>query len=255
MAKMRLDKFLVEMGQGSRSQIKQEAKKGLIQVNGQVIKETDYKIDPETDQVIYGGSFIGYAAYEYYLLNKPAGYLSATEDKREKTVLDLIPDRLRQDLFPVGRLDKDTEGLLLITNDGELAHRLLHPKKHVDKTYYAEVTGSITREMIEQFAAGLDIGDDTLTLPAVLREVPFLSGEGRENPHEAGDSEKLSAVEITIREGRFHQIKRMFEAVGSKVCYLKRLTMGPLSLDPALKLGEYRPLTEEEKHALGVPFR
>ena len=171
------------------------------------------------------------------MLHKPAGVISASEDPKQKTVIDLLNERKRKDLFPVGRLDKDTEGLLLITNDGDLAHRLLHPKKHVDKTYLAKIRGEATQEMVEAFAQGLDIGDDKPTLPAKME----ILSVGEE-----------SQVTITIREGRFHQIKRMVEAVGSEVLYLKRLSMGPLTLDEDLPLGQYRPLTEGEKLALGV---
>lgn len=237
MKAMRLDKYLAEMGKGTRSQLKQDLKRGLVTVNGQVEKSADRKVDPAVDRVTYAGEDVSYVAYEYYMLHKPAGCVSATEDRREQTVLDLITERSRDDLFPVGRLDKDTEGLLLITNDGDLAHRLLHPKKHVDKTYLARIRGKATQEMVDAFAQGLDIGDDKPTLPALLEIVSV----GEE-----------SEVKITIREGRFHQVKRMAEAVGSEVLYLKRLTMGPLQLDETLALGEYRPLTEEEKRSLGV---
>ena len=169
------------------------------------------------------------------MLHKPAGCVCATEDRKEKTVLSLVPEEYRKDLFPVGRLDKDTEGLLLLTNDGDLAHRLLAPKKHVDKTYYAKIEGQVTEQDVEAFREGIDIGDDKLTMPAVL---------------EILHSSDISEIQVTIQEGRFHQIKRMFEAVGKKVLYLKRLTMGPLHLDPLLGPGEIRPLTEEEVKAL-----
>ncbi len=252
MKPMRLDKYLAEMGKGTRSQLKQDLKRGLVTVNGQVEKSADRKVDPAVDRVTYGGEDVSYVAYEYYMLHKPAGCISATEDRREQTVLDLIADRSRDDLFPVGRLDKDTEGLLLITNDGDLAHRLLHPKKHVDKTYFARIRGAATPEMVEAFSQGLDIGDDKPTLPAKL-EILSVGGTFAV-PNVDGDVVEVEAseVKVTIREGRFHQIKRMMEAVGSEVLYLKRLTMGPLVLDKELALGEYRPLTEEEKRALGV---
>lgn len=240
MKPMRLDKYLAEMGKGTRSQIKADLKKGLVKVNGMTVKAPETKVNPETDQVLYGGELVAYVPYEYYMLSKPAGYISATEDRREKTVLDLICDCSRDDLFPVGRLDKDTEGLLLITNDGELAHRLLHPKKHVDKRYYARIQGEATENMIHAFAEGLDIGDETPTLPARME----ILSVGEE-----------SEVMITLHEGRFHQVKRMVEAVGSQVLYLKRLSMGPLVLDESLAPGEYRPLTQEEKEALGITGR
>ncbi|MCI8402093.1 MAG: rRNA pseudouridine synthase [Lachnospiraceae bacterium] len=236
MRQLRLDKYLADMGRGSRSQIRQDVRKGMVKVNGITVKTPELKIDPEDDQVSHAGEPVGYAPFAYYMLNKPAGCVSATEDRREKTVLDLIAGDGRKDLFPVGRLDKDTEGLLLITNDGALAHRLLHPKKHVDKTYYARLEGPVAAKTVREFEAGLDIGDERPTLPARLHII-------RSGP--------VSEVEITIREGRFHQIKRMAEAVGSRVLYLKRLSMGPLALDPALGPGEFRPLSEEETAALG----
>lgn len=231
MAQLRLDKYLADMGIGTRSQIKEAAKKGRIQVNGQTEKKTDRKITPGDDQVIMDGQVIGYVHTEYYMLNKPQGVVSATEDRKYQTVVDLIADRQRKDLFPVGRLDIDTEGLLLITNDGELAHRLLSPKKHVDKVYYAKVQGKVDESDVKAFADGVDIGDDTPAKSADLRILK--SGEESE-------------IELTITEGRFHQVKRMFHAVGKEVIYLKRLSMGSLALDKTLTKGEYRSLTEEE---------
>lgn len=231
---MRLDKFLVEMGVGSRSQIKEIAKKGRISVNGEVCKLSDYKIDEINDKVTVDGNEIGYTQIEYYMLNKPAGVISATEDKHTKTVLDLIDTKVRNDLFPVGRLDKDTEGLLLITNDGDLCHRLLSPKKHVDKVYYADIEGIVTGEHIKQFADGLTLTDGTKVFPAVLEIVETNTNDG------------TSKILLTIHEGKFHQVKRMFEAVGCTVTYLKRLSMGPLKLDENLPIGSYRKLTEEE---------
>lgn len=231
MAQLRLDKYLADMGIGTRSQIKEAAKKGRIQVNGQTEKKTDRKITPGDDQVIMDGQVIGYVHTEYYMLNKPQGVVSATEDRKYQTVVDLIADRQRKDLFPVGRLDIDTEGLLLITNDGELAHRLLSPKKHVDKVYYAKVQGKVDESDVKAFADGVDIGDDT---PAKSADLRILK------------SGKESEIELTITEGRFHQVKRMFHAVGKEVIYLKRLSMGSLALDKTLTKGEYRSLTEEE---------
>ena len=189
------------------------------------------KVDEKASQVMVDGREICYNKYEYYMLNKPKGFVSATNDREHKTVIDIIQSSHKKDLFPVGRLDKDTEGLLLITNDGKLANELLAPGKHVDKTYYARISGRVTEAEIEKFREGLDIGDEKLTAPACLRIL------------EAGEE---SEIEITITEGRYHQIKRMFEAVGMKVVYLKRLSMGNLLLDPSLKNGEYRRLTEEE---------
>ena len=232
---LRLDKFLADVGIGTRTQVKQMIRKGQIQVNGTVIKKPEYKIDAQKDRVAASGEELSYQKYRYFMLHKPAGCVCATEDRKEKTVLSLVPEEYRKDLFPVGRLDKDTEGLLLLTNDGDLAHRLLAPKKHVDKTYYAKIEGQVTEQDVEAFREGIDIGDDKLTMPAVL---------------EILHSSDISEIQVTIQEGRFHQIKRMFEAVGKKVLYLKRLTMGPLHLDPLLGPGEIRPLTEEEVKAL-----
>ena len=231
MKPMRLDKFLCELGIGTRSEVKNKIKNGLVQVEGVNKVTPEYKLDIEKDKVYYNGSLLQYAEFEYYLLNKPAGCVSATSDNLHKTVLELIDTKVRKDLFPVGRLDIDTEGLLLITNDGALAHQLLSPKKHVDKTYYAEIEGMITNEDVVAFKEGLDIGENTLTLPAKL--VILESGT-------------ISKIEVTIQEGKYHQVKRMFEAVGKRVVYLKRLSMGTLTLDETLKPGEYRQLTPEE---------
>lgn len=229
--KLRLDKYLADMGLGTRSEVKQAVRKGRVQVNGQTVREPEYKTETETDQVWFNGQPAAYREYEYYMLNKPAGVISASEDPRERCVVDLIESRKRKDLFPVGRLDKDTEGLLLITNDGGLAHRLLSPKKHVDKVYYARVQGQVTQEDAELFRRGVDIGEKKQTLPAELRIL------------NAGE---ISEIELTIREGKFHQVKRMFHAAGKEVLYLKRLQMGPLRLDESLKPGEYRTLNTQE---------
>lgn len=233
--RIRLDKYLADMGCGTRSQVKREIAGGSVMVNGVPARRPEDKIDTEKDSVVFRGSPVGYVEYEYFMLNKPAGVVSATEDRKERTVLDLIDARQRKDLFPVGRLDKDTEGLLLITNDGEMAHRLLSPKKHVDKVYYARVAGRITEEHVKLFAEGVDIGDEKPALPAELTVLS--SGE-------------ISEIELVIREGRFHQVKRMFQAAGGEVIYLKRLRMGSLVLDGGLEPGEYRKLTEEEVRAL-----
>ena len=233
---MRLDKYLCETGFGTRSQVKDLLKKGQVMVNGEVVKKPELKINETTDQILCQGKKASYQKNIYLMLHKPAGVVSATEDNREKTVLDLVrPEDRKNSLFPVGRLDKDTEGLLLLTVDGELAHRLLSPKKHVDKTYFAKIDGQVTEEHVKQFREGLDIGDEKKTLPAVL--TILLSGP-------------VSEIEVTIHEGRFHQIKRMFEAVGCKVTYLKRLSMGSLVLDETLPPEEYRPLTEAELEGL-----
>lgn len=229
---IRLDKYLTEMNKGSRSQIKAAAKKGRILVNGSVEMRTDRRIDPDHDLVSFDGAAVAYKRQEYYLLNKPQGVISATEDKRHRTVIDLLETEKRADLFPVGRLDIDTEGLLLLTNDGDLAHRLLAPKKHVDKTYYAVVAGELPADAAAVMAAGMTLTDDTAVMPARLEIESAEHGESR--------------VYLTIREGKFHQVKRMFDALGCQVTYLKRLSMGSLVLDESLKPGEYRELTEEE---------
>lgn len=233
--KLRLDKYLADMGCGTRSQVKKEISRGSVLVNGRPARRPEEKIDTESDGVEFCGRGVTYAEYEYYMLNKPAGVVSATEDPREQTVLELIIGSQRNDLFPVGRLDKDTEGLLLITNDGQLAHRLLSPKRHVDKVYTAVVRGRADEEDVRRFREGLDIGDEKPALPAQLR---ILS---------AGE---YSETEVIIHEGRFHQVKRMFQAVGKEVVFLKRLRMGALTLDPGLAPGEYRKLTEEELRSL-----
>ena len=199
-------------------------------MNGEIIKSPEYKIDTQTDAVLADGKEIAYEELIYYMLNKPQGVVSATEDRRDKTVLDLISEKKRKDLFPVGRLDKDTEGLLLITNDGELAHNLLAPKKHVDKKYFVRLKAPLSEENRKRLEEGVDIGEDKLTLPAQV----FVLNEERDE------------AEIIIREGKFHQIKRMFHAVGNEVVFLKRLSMGSLVLDEALLPGEYRLLTPQE---------
>ena len=234
----RLDKFLVEMSVASRSTIKDMAKKGRITVNGEIVKASDLKIDENKDIVAVDGQVIAFSDMEYFMLNKPAGVITATLDKKAKTVLDLIDERTRNDLFPVGRLDKDTEGLLLITNDGDLAHRLLAPKKHVDKVYYADIDGIVTDEHVRRFAEGLTLLDGTPVMPGELAVLDTDTDAG------------TSRIQLTIHEGKFHQVKRMFEAVGCSVTYLKRLSMGPLALDEKLAPGEYRRLTDEEINML-----
>ncbi|OUP83042.1 16S rRNA pseudouridine(516) synthase [Lachnoclostridium sp. An169] len=249
MSRMRLDRYLAEMGCGTRTQVKKEISRGNVNINGKAALRPEEKVDPDTDRVTFQGTEISYIRYEYYMLNKPAGVVSATEDSRDGTVVGLIGERQRKDLFPVGRLDKDTEGLLLITNDGDLAHRLLSPKKHVDKVYFARVAGEVTEEDKEAFARGVDIGDEKLTLPAEL-EILRVEKEAAAEKGAASEGMFFSEIRLTIREGRFHQVKRMFQAVGKEVVYLKRIRMGSLVLDEDLKTGEYRKLTEEEIRAL-----
>lgn len=231
---IRLDKFLAEMGVGTRSQVKQYLKKNLAAVNGKTECRPERKIDPQTDTVSFAGQTIVYAAFEYYMLYKPAGCVSAVSDDRYPTVLDYIQS-VRSDLFPVGRLDLDTEGLLLITNDGALSHRLLSPAHHVPKTYYVKTAGRIAQTDVERCRQGLDIGDAKNTRPARLEILA------------AGEESELL---LTVIEGRYHQVKRMCEALGHPVLYLKRVSFGPLSLDESLRPGQYRALTQEEVKAL-----
>lgn len=221
--------MLCECGLGTRSEVKKLIKKSKITVNGIDVNKADFKVDETKDVVVVNGKTISYEKYQYLLFHKPMNCVTAKKDNIHKTVMDFMPKDLKEDCSPVGRLDLDTEGLLLITNDGELNHRLMSPSHHVDKTYYVKVDEKIPDNAVELFEKGLDIGDDKLTLPARLVVL---------------DDERKEA-NITICEGRFHQVKRMFEAVGCKVIYLKRISMGKLTLED-LKLGEYRYLTSEE---------
>ena len=233
---MRLDKFLAEVGLGSRKEVKQLIKKGQISVNQKIEKSDKKQIDPEKDQVDYQGEILHYQEFYYYLLHKPAGVVSATEDKHDQTVMDLFSQSdYRNDLFPVGRVDKDTDGLLFITNDGKLAHDLLSPKKHVEKEYFAEVQGVMTAEDQQRFVDGFLL-DGERTLPAEL-----LIDEVTENK---------SKVRIILHEGKFHQVKRMVKACGKEVTYLKRIRMGKLLLPKELVKGAYRSLTEDELKGL-----
>ncbi|WP_077321406.1 pseudouridine synthase [Virgibacillus proomii] len=233
---MRLDKLLANAGVGSRKNVKTLLKKGYVTVNGAIIKNGTMHVDENSDVIKVNETAIHYQKYVYMMMHKPPGVISATEDKREKTVIDLLPSDIKRFRpFPVGRLDKDTEGLLLITNNGELAHQLLSPKKHVDKTYYAKVKGVVTEEDCNYFARGVRLNDGYITKPALLRII------------QQGD---VSEVEIVISEGKFHQVKRMFLAIDKKVIYLKRTKMGKLSLDSQLNLGEYRELSEDELELL-----
>ena len=230
--KMRVDKLLSNVGVASRAELKKYCKQGLISVNGKVINNPGVQVDSENDDVRFNGEKIVYREFVYIMLNKPDGYISATFDKYDPIVLDLIDQSyLVFEPFPVGRLDKDTEGLLVLTNDGQLAHRVLSPKKHVPKTYYAKIQGKVTEEDILAFEKGVILDDGYETMPSQLKILK---------------SDDMSEIELTIHEGKFHQVKRMFESVGTKVVYLKRLSMGKLKLDESLGLGEYRELTEEE---------
>ena len=235
---MRLDKFLVENGLGSRSQVKELLKKGLVLVNGRAEKSPKTQINETADEVVVSGQKLTYEKFVYYLLNKPKGYISATEDERHKTVLDLLDETARQkEVFPVGRLDIDTHGLLLLTNNGKLAHAMLSPKKHVEKIYRAKVAGLMNQSDVERFARGIELKDFTCQ-PAQLKIL------------EVDEEKETSLVEISLAEGKFHQVKRMVAACGKEVTDLQRLSMGPLQLDPELALGEWRRLTEEEMKSL-----
>ena len=236
MEKQRLDKIIASTGKFSRREVKSLVRQGLVLVDGRLAASPEEKVDPESAELVVQGEVLTYRRYTWVMLNKPAGYLSATEDGRGKTVLDLLPEELRrQNLFPVGRLDKDTEGLLLLTNEGGLAHDLLSPRHHVDKVYYTRVSGRLTEEDCQAFAAGMVLDDGLVCQSAGLE---ILS---------AGEE---SEAYVTLREGKFHQVKRMLAQRGKPVVYLKRLTMGPLSLDPALEKREWRPLTAEELAAI-----
>lgn len=231
----RLDKIISATGKKSRREVREMVRQGRVLVDGKPAPAADMKVDPQAAVILLDGEPLGYEKFTYVMLHKPAGVLTATEDRRQETVLDLLPPELRRRaLSPVGRLDKDTEGLLLLTNDGQLAHRLLSPKSHVDKVYYARVDGALEPGDIAAFAAGMTLGDGLECLPAGL--------------------EILSPTEalVTLREGKFHQVKRMLAARGKPVLYLKRLSMGRLRLDPALAPSAWRMLTEEERSALNL---
>lgn len=238
---IRLDKYLSDMSIGSRSQVKKFIKKEKVEINHQVVTDPSYKVNTIEDKVYYDGKLLTYSKYIYLMLNKPVGVVSATRDNVNKTVIDLIDKKYGKDLFPVGRLDKDTEGLLLITNDGKLSHELLSPKKKVAKTYYAVIDGKVTEKEVSLFEKGIVISDNFTALPAHLEILETI--DEREKSHS-------SRVNLTIYEGKFHQVKRMFEALDMRVTYLKRISMGSLDLDDNLKLGEYRHLTETELEVL-----
>ncbi|MDJ1587107.1 pseudouridine synthase [Listeria monocytogenes] len=226
---MRLDKLLSHTGFGSRKEVKPLLKSGAVVVNGTIQKDSKTQVNPDKDQITVHGTPVVYQEFVYFMLHKPQNVVSATEDNVSETVIDLLAQEdTLTDPFPVGRLDKDTEGLLIITNDGTLAHNLLSPKKHIDKTYYAKIDGDVTAEDVEAFAAGIELDDGYTCKPARLEII---------TPNE---------IKVTIQEGKFHQVKRMFAARGKSVSYLKRISMGNLQLDESLALGEYRTLTEAE---------
>ena len=236
---MRLDKCLADCGLGTRSEVKSLLKAKRITVNGKVVTNGKVQVNPETDVILFDGEKIQYEEFVYIMMNKPKGVVSATEDNLHKTVLDLIdPLYFKKGVFPVGRLDIDTHGLLLLTNDGELAHRLLSPKKHVTKIYQARVEGVMTEEDVTAFEKGIVLSDGTECMPARLDILSTTQDE--------------STVQIHLKEGKFHQVKRMVKACEKTVVDLERLTMGPLRLDKELALGESRPLTEEERQSLEI---
>lgn len=228
---MRLDKFLGNHGFGTRKEVKLLVKRGAVKVNDVVVKKSDIKIVPENDTVTVYDEVVMYEPFVYIMLNKPAGYISSTKDYKDETVLELIEGFEHYDLHPVGRLDKDTEGLLILTNDGQFSHDVLSPRKHVNKTYFARVDGYVTDDTVELFKAGITLDDGYKAMPAELQIIS------------AGE---ISEIELVIQEGKFHQVKRMFIAVDMTVIYLKRIKMGGLLLDESLTPGAYRKLTLEE---------
>lgn len=233
---MRIDKMLSNLGYGSRKEVKLLLKNGVVQLNGNIVKDAKQHVNPEEDIVVINGEPVEYKEFIYLMMNKPPGVISATEDSQHETVIDILEmEDVVFSPFPVGRLDKDTAGLLLLTNDGQLSHRLLSPKKHVPKTYFAVIDREVTEGDIVSFKEGVMLDDGYETKPAHLKIIK---------------SGLPSEIELTITEGKFHQVKRMFEAVGKNVIYLKRLSMGPLLLDESLQLGEYRELTDEELQLL-----
>lgn len=232
MAKMRIDKLLSNIGIGTRKEVKKFIKDGSVEINKKVVNNPGVIVNTDIDEILLNGKAVNYKEYIYIIMNKPNGVVSATYDPVDRTVIDLLSDELKsREPFPVGRLDKDTEGFLLITNDGNLAHRLLSPKKNIIKTYYAEISGFVDDDDITAFNDGITLDDGYKTLPAGL---------------EILSSGPTSRVYVHIKEGKYHQVKRMFEALGCKVVYLKRLSMGNLSLDESLKPGEWRELTDSE---------
>lgn len=238
MARERLDKMLAGRGAGSRREVTGMIRGGLVTVNGVPCRDPAQKVDPDADTVCLGGCALRTRRERYVMLNKPGGVITATEDVAQETVLDLLPAAERRGLFPVGRLDKDTEGLLLLTDDGPMGHALTAPRRHVDKLYLAHITGTLRPDAAAQFEAGIVLEDGTVCRPAKLCVL--------EKPPDDG----LTAVEITLREGKFHQVKRMVAAMGGRVVWLKRLSMGPLTLDPELAPGAWRELTDSEIEAL-----
>lgn len=231
---IRLDKYLANMGVGTRTQVKEFIKKGRVSIDDNIIKSPETKFDENSQIAALDGVRINFVKYEYYMLNKPSGVVSATVDNINKTVISLINSK-RKDLFPIGRLDKDTQGLIIITNDGEIAHKMLSPKHHISKVYYAQVEGIVDENDVKLFAQGLKIDNEFNAMPAKLEIIK---------------SEDISQIKLEIFEGKFHQVKRMFEAVGKKVIFLKRISMGEIKLDNSLKAGEFRQLNKDELNYL-----
>lgn len=229
---MRLDKLLADAGYGSRKEVKKLLKSGVVSINQKVNKDPKAQVDPSAEEVIVAGEVVHYQSEVYLMLNKPKGVISATEDSMHRTVIDLIDEKWASySIFPVGRLDKDTEGLLLLTTDGSFSHRLMSPRRHVSKVYQAKIDGMVTDEDIEAFRIGVELDDGYMTKPAALTIL---------------ESNEVSDIELTITEGKFHQVKRMFKAREKTVLTLKRRAIGKLDLDESLAPGEYRELTEEE---------
>ena len=234
----RLDKFLASRDKGSRKEVQKKIKGGAVTVNGEICREVNHKIEPASDAVVCEGQAVSGSEHIYIMLNKPAGYVSATEDRRERTVLELLPPELqRKGLFPAGRLDKDTEGLLIITDDGDFAHRMLSPKKHVKKQYIARLDGEITDETIARFAEGIVFADGTVCRPAELAAVE--------------NSGKMTA-KVGIVEGKFHQVKKMFAACGLRIVHLQRISVGNLYLDSKLPIGSCKILTKLDVETIFV---
>ncbi|MCH4191188.1 MAG: rRNA pseudouridine synthase [Butyrivibrio sp.] len=233
----RIDKFLCDQNLGTRKQVKEFIKNGMVTINGETVLKPEQHVDETADEVSFGGRVLNYSEFCYYMLYKPQDVVSATTDGRSVTVVDLLKPENVKGLAPVGRLDKDTEGLLLMTNDGMLTHNLLSPRKHVDKDYEVHLAHEITDAELKKLENGVDIGDETRTLPAVIY---------RDEP----DAEGRCVIHLVLHEGRFHQVKRMLEAVGNEVLFLKRISMGSLKLDETLEPGEYRPLTAQELEGL-----
>lgn len=237
-SRQRIDKILSNMGFGTRKEVKELVRSGQVQVDRSIVKDPGQQVMPDSQEITVEGRKLLYRDTIYIIMNKPQGVISATEDSREQTVVDLLPDEFRAfDPFPVGRLDKDTEGLLLLTNDGQLSHRLLSPKKHVPKTYLAKIMGRVDEEDVAAFSKGVTLEDGYRTMASQLVIL------------ERGN---ISTIEITIYEGKYHQVKRMFQAVGKEVIYLKRIAMGELKLDESLELGEFRELKTDELRIIGI---